>query len=126
MVPSAGFVPGPPGPCRARQAGVGGGHGRAGAGGLCFRRWACLQETGGLVAPTSAATHLSGWTGPRLRAAPGPGPGVVVKPWCVGGRVPGSGRAGTKGQCPAPPALEGFLGRSSGGLGLRALSGAAV
>lgn len=92
--------------------------------GLCCRCWACLQETGG---PCRA--HWRGYTPVRLDGAQVPGgsraggPGVVVKPWCVwggaclvvGGRAPrGSAQ---------PPALEGFLGRSSCCLGLRALSG---
>ena len=49
-----------------------------------------------------------------------------MKPWCVwGGECLVVGGQAPRGSA-QPPTLEGFLGRSSGGLGLRALSGAAV
>ena len=55
---------------------MGGGHGRDGVGDFVrtlLRAVGLAAGSGGLAEPTSAATHLSGWTGPRLQAAPGRG-----------------------------------------------------
>lgn len=106
---SAGFVP-----CRARQAGVGGGHGQDGVGGLREDgeqdSWTLLQvlgvpagNRGALQSPLARLHTCPAGRGPGSRQLQGRGPrsgGEALV--CVGGSVPGSGRAGTKGQCPAP------------------------
>lgn len=109
---------------------MGGGHGRDGVGDFVrtlLRAVGLAAGSGGLAEPTSAATHLSGWTGPRLQAAPGWGrPGVVEAPGCVwGGACLVVGRQAARGSA-QPPAGGGLPGAELGRLGLRALAGAAV
>ena len=99
---------------------MGGGHGRDGVGDFVrtlLRVVGLAAGSGGLAGPTSAATHLSGRTGPRLQAAPGGsragGPEVVEAPGCVWGERAWYWAGGQQGAVPSPPPVEGFLGRSS-------------